>query len=108
MLEILARVYALYKRNRYIAISLTAYVLAESAISLWEYLVPSIHRESTICRNHAYGLMGTESGNMAGSRRHRQDSSFSLYVCSSKTNLVTCTQPRQSSLTQSMPRLAFN
>ncbi|KLO16826.1 hypothetical protein SCHPADRAFT_937534 [Schizopora paradoxa] len=37
------RVYALYRRNIYIAVMLTAYVLAELVSSLWEYLVPSIH-----------------------------------------------------------------
>jgi len=37
------RVYALYNRNKYIGGILATYIMAEIAVSLWVYTVPSIH-----------------------------------------------------------------
>jgi len=36
------RVYALYRRNKYIAVFLVTYIIAELAVLLWIYLTPGI------------------------------------------------------------------
>ena len=42
------RVYALYERNKVIAMILITYLLAELGVALWIYATPGAHRQSIL------------------------------------------------------------
>ncbi len=52
----LVRVYALYGRNRYIAVIFTVYIIAELGVLFWIYFTPSISCEFVRDSSCAYAL----------------------------------------------------
>ncbi len=46
LINLHARVYALYNRNKVIAVLLATYLTAELGVALWLYLTPSLSRKS--------------------------------------------------------------
>jgi hypothetical protein len=48
VIQVIPRVYALYKKNRVVGLLLALYLTAELSVALWIYCMPGSHRESQL------------------------------------------------------------
>lgn len=95
------RVYALYKRNRYIGGFLLTYIVAELGVLLWLYLTPSITRESQCGLGAGYRFDLCCSRCCARAPGRQPDSSLALWVSSDIIFCLCVTLPTVSNC--SMP-----
>lgn len=56
-LTVIFRIYALYERNKKLALALLLYILAQMGVSLWIDILPSVRRGMSLLADTAMILM---------------------------------------------------